>query len=203
VKKALNSGADVVSFSGDKLLGGPQAGIIAGKRRIISQLKSHPLTRVARLDKMSLAALEATLLLAQDPSEGQKKIPVWRSLHLTSEELKTAALRLKRFIGPFPGLKISIVPVEGQAGGGAAPESPLPSQAVALESIVNNISLLEERLRRQKTPVVARISHDQLLLDVRTIAPEEYGALKTSLTTAWSEVVGSPVPGKPVKPTVS
>ncbi|MDR1870426.1 MAG: L-seryl-tRNA(Sec) selenium transferase [Deltaproteobacteria bacterium] len=197
VKKALSAGADVVSFSGDKLLGGPQAGIIAGKRPIISQLKSHPLTRVARLDKMSLAALEATLLLAQDQDEGKKKIPVWRALHLTIEELKTAAIRLKRFLGPFPGLKLSVVPVDGQAGGGAAPESPLPSFAVAIESLVNNVSLLEEKLRRQKTPVVARISHDQLLLDVRTISPDEYGPLKTSLTAAWGEVVGSPVKVSP------
>ncbi|MDR2142395.1 MAG: L-seryl-tRNA(Sec) selenium transferase [Deltaproteobacteria bacterium] len=192
IKKALAQGADVVSFSGDKLLGGPQAGLIVGSRALVCQLKSHPLARTVRPDKMTLAALEATLILAQDPEEAKKRIPIWRALSLTEEELKNQASRLKRILGPFPGLRLYLARVESQAGGGAAPEQPLPSWAVAIESLVNNIALLEERLRYQKTAVVARVNRDRLLLDVRTIDPADFPTVKTSLTQAWAELVGSP-----------
>ncbi|MDR0549642.1 MAG: L-seryl-tRNA(Sec) selenium transferase [Deltaproteobacteria bacterium] len=193
VNEALKHGAEAICFSADKLFGGPQAGIILGSHHIVDQLKNHPLARTVRLDKMCLAALEATLLLAQDPKDAIGRIPVWRLLFKTSEELKAEARRLKRFLGPIPGLKLTVIPTQSQAGGGAAPEQNLPSFAVAIESLVNNVPLLEEKLRRQSAIVVARLKNDQLLLDVRTIDPKEYPALKESLTFAWNELVGQPV----------
>ncbi|MDR2422009.1 MAG: L-seryl-tRNA(Sec) selenium transferase [Deltaproteobacteria bacterium] len=193
IKWALSQGADAVCFSGDKLLGGPQAGLIAGSRPIVEKLNAHPLARTVRPDKMTLAALEATLLLIQDPEGAKAKIPIWRMLNMTPEELKAMAIKLKKALGPFAGLRLSVVQTESQAGGGAAPEQALPSYAVAIESLVNNVSLLEERLRRQDPPVVARIQRDQLLLDARTIAQEEFAPLKRSLTQAWGDLVGLPV----------
>jgi L-seryl-tRNA(Ser) seleniumtransferase len=198
VKKALQLGADVVCFSGDKLLGGPQAGIIVGRESLVSQLRRHPLARTVRLDKMALAALEATALLAQDPLEAQKSLPVWRMLHLTDQELRRKAGLLKKNLGTAPNLKLSIVRVESQAGGGSAPEIGLASWAVAIESGAHNVALLEERLRAQKIPVIARVNRDRLLLDVRTIAPTEFSELKRAFQKAWSELTEEPATAAPL-----
>ncbi|MDR1395849.1 MAG: L-seryl-tRNA(Sec) selenium transferase, partial [Deltaproteobacteria bacterium] len=193
VPRLLAQGAAAVCFSGDKLLGAAQAGLIAGRKDIVAAVKKHPLFRTVRLDKLSLAALEATLKLAQDPREGRKKIPAWAMLHMTGEDLRREALKLKRTLGPFPGLRLYLTETESQTGGGAAPEQPLSSWAVAVESLVNPIGLLEEKLRRQTPPVAARIYRDRLLLDVRTIFPSQHGLLKKALQAAWTELVGLPV----------
>jgi L-seryl-tRNA(Ser) seleniumtransferase len=192
IKKAIANGADAVCLSADKLFGGPQAGIVLGRKKIVSLLKTHPLARIVRPGKLTIAALEATLLLAQDQDEAKVRIPVWRMLFVSDEKLKAKAISLKKFLGAYAGLKLQVVPTQSQAGGGAAPEQPLSSWAVAIESLVNNVALLEEKLRRQEVPVVARVRRDQLILDVRAIAKNEFSDLKKSLTKAWNELVGQP-----------
>jgi L-seryl-tRNA(Ser) seleniumtransferase len=184
IQKPLSEGADAVCFSGDKLLGGAQAGIIIGRSSVVEPIKSHPLARTVRPDKMTLAALEATLCLAQDPQETRLAIPVNRMLYLPDQELHQLANRLKRVLGSQPGLRLTVMRVNSQTGGGAAPEQPLSSWAVAVESPGGLINRLEERLRLHRPPVVARIWHDRLLLDVRTIFPDQFPILKQALTQA-------------------
>jgi L-seryl-tRNA(Ser) seleniumtransferase len=188
VQKVLAQGADVVCFSGDKLLGGPQAGLIAGTQAIVNKIKTHPLARTVRPDKMTLAALETTLRLAQDPLEASKYIPTCRMLHLTDDELRLSAIKLNRHLGQYPGLKLATIKVNSQTGGGAAPEQPLASWAVAIQSLTVPITRLEEQLRRQRPPVVARIYHDRLILDVRTIFADQFSLLKQALAQAWAEL---------------
>jgi L-seryl-tRNA(Ser) seleniumtransferase len=194
VQKLLAQGAEAVCFSGDKLLGATQAGIIVGSKSIIDPLKSHPLARTVRPDKLTLAALETTLRLVKDPNEGKKLIPAWRMLSLTNQELHHLAVKLKKALGPFPGLKLSLCQLDGQTGGGAAPEEALPSWGIAIESLVNPINLLEEKLRTQTPPVVARIQRNRLLLDVRTIFPHQFAQIRQNLSLAWGQLVGGPAP---------
>ncbi|MDR1607817.1 MAG: L-seryl-tRNA(Sec) selenium transferase [Deltaproteobacteria bacterium] len=189
VKKALELGADVVSFSGDKLLGGPQAGLMVGRKALISQLKRQPLARAVRLDKMALAALEATLLLGQEPETAQKT-PIYQMLNATDQELRQKALKLKDFLGAPLGLNLDLIQVESQTGGGSGPEIGLASWAVSLANQNINIALLEENSRAQEIPIVARVNRDRLLLDVRTIAEEEFPDLKKGLQAAWRQLVG-------------
>ncbi|MDR1083991.1 MAG: L-seryl-tRNA(Sec) selenium transferase [Deltaproteobacteria bacterium] len=192
VQKILTLGADAVCFSGDKLLGAAQAGLIAGKKDIICALKKHPLARTVRPDKLTLAALEATLKLAQDPAEAKKQIPTWRMLYSTEKELQKAAVKLKRTLGTYPGLNLAVIRTESRTGGGSAPEQPLNSWAVAIESPNLEISRLEERLRQQNPPLVARIWRDRLILDVRTVFPAQYAQIKNILSLAWTELTSSP-----------
>ncbi|MDR2367469.1 MAG: L-seryl-tRNA(Sec) selenium transferase [Deltaproteobacteria bacterium] len=184
VQKALAQGADAVCFSGDKLLGGPQAGLIVGRKDIVGKIKTHPLTRTIRPGKLTLAALETTLRLLRDPEEAKRLIPTYRMLHLTPAELRNMALKLKKVLGPLQGLKLSLLEVSGRIGGGAAPEQPLASWAVSVESLDRPINALEEQLRQGNPPVVARIFKDRLLFDVRTIFPDQYPLLKRALTQA-------------------
>jgi L-seryl-tRNA(Ser) seleniumtransferase len=184
VQKALAQGADLVCFSCDKLLGGPQAGVIAGRNDLIKKIKAHPLARAVRPGKLTLAALEATLRLSQDPAEALEFIPTYRMLHYGPNQLRQMAVKLKRTLGEHPGLKLSLIEVNGQIGGGAAPEQPLASWAVAVESLDVPIYVLEEKLRLGHPPIVARIFQDRLLFDVRTIFPDQMGPIKRALAQA-------------------
>ncbi|MDR2301957.1 MAG: L-seryl-tRNA(Sec) selenium transferase [Deltaproteobacteria bacterium] len=188
VPKALSLGADVVCFSCDKLLGGPQAGLIAGRSDIVKKIKSHPLMRTVRPGKLTLAALETTLRILRDPAEAQEFIPTYQMLHCPPDQLRKRAVKLKRTLGENLGLKLSLVEVSGQIGGGAAPEQPLASWAVGLESQRMPINLLEEKLRRFDPPIVARIFKDRLLFDVRTIFPDQMALIKQALNQALGEL---------------
>ena len=168
VRDSIKAGVDVVCFSGDKLLGGPQAGIILGRKIYIDRLKKHPLTRAVRVDKMTLAALEATLRTYAAGKE--EEIPVIAMLGAANEELRRKAEKLHSLL-TRAGIETVIVPTAGQVGGGSVPGQDLPSWAVAFGG---NVNALEEKLRLGPTPIIGRIHEGQYLLDVRTLWEEDF-----------------------------
>jgi len=179
VQEAVMSGADLVLFSGDKLLGGPQAGLILGKAEVVQRLKQHPLTRALRPDKLTLAGLEATLRLYLNEPEAIAGIPTLRMLAMPLTEANRLAHRLARTIRRrWPGrYQVAVQDHVSRSGGGALPMVPIPSRALALALPPLAPHQLEERLRSANPPVIARLEHDRLLLDVRTILPEDYPSL--------------------------
>lgn len=176
VAEALR-GCDLVSFSGDKLLGGPQAGIIVGKEHLIDRLKKNPLARALRLDKMTIAALEATLHLYLDPKEARRSIPTLRMLAESAQEVQARAESLQAILLnslPEGTCDITVVPSTARAGGGSLPMYDIPSYAVELApngwDAQECASFLSQK---NHTPIVARINHENLLFDVRTLLGEE------------------------------
>lgn len=170
VQASVKAGVDVLSFSGDKLLGGPQAGIIVGKRHYIDLLKRHPLARALRVDKLTLAALEATLQAYADGTALQE-IPVLSMLAQTPEELRQQAESLCRRMGEI-GVTAEVVSTENPVGGGAVPTQTLPSFAVAVAPR-GSAAALEAQLRQRPVPIIVRIAHDRCLLDMRTLFPAD------------------------------
>ena len=178
VQDSLKAGVDVVSFSGDKLLGGPQAGIILGKKQYLDILKKHPLNRAMRVDKMTLAALEATL---QSYEQGAaEEIPVIGMLSAKEDALRQKAALLARLLTEA-GISVDIVPTEGRVGGGSVPNQSLPSYAIALDG---NVEALEEKLRLGIQPIIGRIHEGQYLLDVRTLFEKDFPIILEALKEA-------------------
>lgn len=176
VPASLATGIDVILFSGDKLLGGPQAGIIAGRREYIEAMKKHPLARALRVDKMTFAALEATLVKYRDRKLALRDIPVLNMISAGSDEMKAKAEDLAARIHEAAGrddIGLEIVPVLDQIGGGSAPMVRLPGWAVAVSDGSRSPDGIERSLRKADVPVIARINEDRLLLCVRTIADNE------------------------------
>ena len=177
VQQAVAEGADVVTFSGDKVLGGPQAGIIVGKAKYIAAIRKNPLNRAMRIDKMTLAALEATLRLYRDPERARAVIPTLAMITATPEALakkarKLAGLLRKALAGRYT---VSAIPGASRVGGGAYPERDLPTTLVALRPLTGAPSpdALRQRLLAADPPLVARTQDDALLLDPRTLADDE------------------------------
>ena len=196
INQALTAGADLVSFSGDKMLGGAQSGLIIGSKKYVDILKRHPLVRALRVDKMTLAALEAVLTLYLTPEKAKEKIPTLAMLFTKPEELRNKAEALLELLAGSPGLKAEVVPTESQVGGGSAPERPLPSWAVSLEVMGLSPDLLEEQLRLNDTPIITRIYKGQVLLDLRTIAPEEFTIIRQALNQVPIPLGTSPLAPK-------
>ena len=173
-QQSISDGVGLVFFSGDKLLGGPQAGIVVGQRDLVQRLERHPLARAVRIDKLSLAALTATLLhyLAD---EAEKEIPVWRMISTPQEKIKERALNWQAQAGS----NASVEPSDSAIGGGTLPGETLPTWVLALDcqSISGGADEVMGRLRQADPPVVARIEADRVLLDPRTVLPEEEAAL--------------------------
>lgn len=168
----IEAGADVISFSGDKLLGSAQAGILAGRRELLEAMKKHPLMRMLRPDKLTLQALEAALRLYQYPEEARKRIPVLRMLSAPEDELRERASALvSRLGGLRPGWEIRLRQVTDETGGGSLPNVPLPGFAAGIVPRGMGVDALEAALRGAETPVVARIHEGELLLSVRTLLP--------------------------------
>ena len=180
VGECLASGIDVVTFSGDKLLGAGQAGIIAGKKQYIKMMKKHPLLRAIRIDKLSLAALEGTLI---DYLSGDvcKDIPVQRMLNRQSEELKEQAYILANMLQSLTsyGWSIDVVPLVSQAGGGTLPEVEFESFGISIMT-GHSAALLEKALRKSKIPIIARIQAEKVILDVRCLSVEDMGIIADS-----------------------
>ncbi|MCK4838296.1 MAG: L-seryl-tRNA(Sec) selenium transferase [Desulfobulbaceae bacterium] len=174
-QEIIRSGADVVSFSGDKLLGGPQAGIILGRREIIDRIKSNPMTRALRIDKFTLAGLEAVLRLYYDEEVALAKIPTLAMLSVPKELLAARARRLSRRIKKAlaGSCRVTMLKTDSRVGGGAMPEQDLPTTAVALQPENISVNELEELLRKGEVPVIGRIENDLFLLDMRTVADRE------------------------------
>ncbi len=184
VQDSVAAGADLVVFSGDKLLGGPQAGILAGRRELIGALTAHPLARALRLDKLSLAALAATLRLFRPPADPVARVPVLRMLTQPIAVLAARAEDLAAQLIDISVLDIEVVETTGYAGGGAMPMHALPSRSVALRSSAIGTEDLARRLRVGTTPVLGRIERDRLLLDMRTVTDAELPDLVISVRTA-------------------
>lgn len=175
VRSSIEAGVDVVSISGDKLLGGPQAGIIAGKREIIARLKKHPLARALRLDKMTLAALEATLRLYLDPERALAEIPTLRMLTRPPADVATSARLLAGAITAATGgaFRAETVSDVSRAGGGALPLTDIPTTVVTLSPRAMSANELEQRLRLGAPAIVARIRDGRVVLDPRTLTARE------------------------------
>jgi len=176
VQESLAAGADLVCFSGDKLLGGPQAGIIIGRADLVARLKKHPLARAIRADKLCLAALSATLLhYLKD--EAEREIPVWRMLATPAEAIRARAEAWASAVGQG-----EVIPGESTVGGGSLPGETLPTFLLALRTASPKRTL--ERLRRQQPPVIARAQDDLVLLDPRPVPPEQDADLMAALRQA-------------------
>lgn len=174
VLDAVNDGADVVLFSGDKLLGGPQGGILIGKREYIDRMKKHPLARAFRVDKMTLAAMEATFFEYLDMENAKKTIPVLQMITVSGEDLQNKADRLIEAIkARTDAFTLGSEPCKDQVGGGSAPTVRLNGIAVSIASDTVPAERLERLFRRAETPVIVRVAHDKVLLSVRTIKEEE------------------------------
>ena len=173
VSESIKAGADIVCFSGDKLLGGPQAGIIAGKESFIEKMKRNPLTRAFRIDKLTLAALEATLRIYLDPERAINSIPALAMMTEPLASIKGRADRLYEVINKVNRLHVSVEDGHSQIGGGTLPLQNLPTRIIKIKSDKLSVSELEERLRNGKPPVIIRVHKDHVCLDVRTIRPED------------------------------
>ncbi|MGB9792123.1 MAG: L-seryl-tRNA(Sec) selenium transferase [Thermacetogeniaceae bacterium] len=185
VQESIAAGVDIVTFSGDKLLGGPQAGIILGRSELVNALKRHPLLRALRVDKLTLAALEATLRSYQR-GDALEAVPVLRMLSLGEGELKARAERICGMLAERLGESCAVCVSGGfsQAGGGALPLAELPTFLVVLRPKAVSPAAVSERLRRGDPPVVARVQEDAVLLDPRTIGEEEEPLLVEAVTAA-------------------
>jgi L-seryl-tRNA(Ser) seleniumtransferase len=169
VRGAVRAGADLVLFSGDKLLGGPQAGCLVGRRDLVDRCRRNPLARALRADKLTLAALEATLALYRDPETALREIPVLAMLTVSAEELATRAAELARACPP--DLHAELLPGESAVGGGSFPGAVLPTTVVALDAGSLGAEGLALRLRLQEPGVIARIANGRVILDPRTLPP--------------------------------
>jgi L-seryl-tRNA(Ser) seleniumtransferase len=186
LRQAVRSGVDVVTASGDKLLGGPQAGIILGKKEFVSRIAKHPLARALRMDKLTLAALEATLRLYRDPERAVREIPTLRYLSRTREELWISANGLKSLIEQNqPGVwRIDLVDEQSQVGGGSLPGEDLPTVCVSLRpSDGRAVEQVAQALRLHEPAVFARIKGDALLLDPRTLEEVDLEVISKALGT--------------------
>ena len=184
VADALRDGASVVTFSGDKLLGGPQAGIAAGLRAFVEPMRANPLYRALRVDKLTLAALDATLVEHSQRGE-DARLPVARMIHAPVEELRTRALAFASALaGRAPAFAPSLVAGESKVGGGAVPDRGIPSVLVALTPGARGADRLAAALRAGSPPVVARVAEGRLLIDLRTIRPDEEALLLSALMAA-------------------
>jgi L-seryl-tRNA(Ser) seleniumtransferase len=182
LKRSIAAGAALVCCSGDKLLGGPQAGLLLGTRAAVATARGHPLARALRIDKLSLAALEATLLLLRDPGRARREIPVLAMLEQPEEVLAARATRLRDGIGE----RAEVVRAVARVGGGALPVTELEGPVVALEAAVDPVAALA-RLRADEPPVIARIHDGRVLLDPRTIAEDEVDAVVAAARRALAD----------------
>jgi L-seryl-tRNA(Ser) seleniumtransferase len=180
VRESLAAGVDLVCFSGDKLLGGPQAGIILGKKELIVKIRKHPLARAVRADKTCLAALNATLLhYLKD--EAEREIPIWRMISLTPDQLKVRAEVWRDTVGQG-----EVIASESTVGGGSLPEESLPSFVLALK--VQSPDKFLRKLREENPPIIARTENNKVLLDPRTVLPEQEELLLRSLKKELYEI---------------
>ncbi len=183
VDVALSDGADIVTFSGDKLLGGPQAGIILGRGPLVEKIARHPLLRAVRVDKMTLAALEETLRAHME--DRLTDLPLWSMALAATEELEARAKHLAEALSAAnKGLKAEAQPVASVTGGGSLPGEELASWAIALDHGERSAAELGRALRHAETPVIGRIADDRLLLDLRSVPPGQDPQLLALVTNA-------------------
>jgi L-seryl-tRNA(Ser) seleniumtransferase len=183
VQASVATGAHVVTFSGDKLLGGPQAGLIVGRKTIIDQIKANPLTRALRIDKLTLAALEATLHLYRDPARAIHRIPTLRMLLTQKAEIESRARHLKGLLEGLedPRLNVTLLDLPSKAGGGSLPLLELPSCCVGIQIADMSPNTIEKRMRHASPPIIGRIENDLYLIDPRTVLDDQMDLIVTAI----------------------
>jgi len=183
---AIASGVDVVTFSGDKLLGGPQAGLILGREAPLRRIRSHPIARAVRIDKLDLAALEATLRVYRDPDRAWESIPVLRMLSVDPQALERSARDLAGRLRAILGNEatVDVRPTIAEAGGGALPGAELRSWGVAIHPHGAPPEAWERALRRHRPPVFCRIAEDRVIVDLRTVSDADMPGLEAAITAA-------------------
>ncbi len=187
VQEVIKEGADLVTFSGDKLLGGPQAGIIVGRKKLVQKIQKNPMMRAMRIDKMTFAALEATLMQYLDEEKALKNIPTLRMLTESGDIIKKRAKKifnaLKKSVSDKAVLEVQ--PDQSRAGGGSLPEADFPTFVVSIRPHNMTVNALEKKLRLGDPPVIARIKEDELLIDARTIQEREVKTLIGCIASAF------------------
>ncbi len=182
VQESVRSGADVITFSGDKLLGGPQAGLILGKKDVIDPIKKNPITRALRIDKLTLAALESTLRFYREKESAIGAIPTLRMLTLPIEQIRQKARQLKKGLNRINDdrLQLELMNLSSRAGGGSLPLLELPTQCVGVKVAGLSVNTIERFLRNHTTPVIGRIEEDYFIMDLRTIQSDELILIETA-----------------------
>jgi L-seryl-tRNA(Ser) seleniumtransferase len=185
VQASVASGADVITFSGDKLLGGPQAGIIVGKQTVIERIRQNPITRALRIDKLTLAALESTLRLYRDEERAVAEIPTLRMLTETETAIAARAAVLADALAGLSDsrLAVDLVCLPSKAGGGALPLLELPSRCLRIRVDGLSANALELRLRGGDPPIIGRIEDDAFVMDVRTLQDDEFPLIESALAS--------------------
>jgi L-seryl-tRNA(Ser) seleniumtransferase len=185
ISQEVTKGLDVVSFSGDKLLGAPQSGIIVGEKTVIDAMKKNPMARALRPDKFTLAGLESTLLLYLDMERAKEEIPTLRMIHENPNTLKGRAQRLlKQLKMRCSNMTVSVAEIYSEVGGGSLPDVVIPSYGILIKPHTMSLEALEERLRNLEVPIIGRIEKETLVLDMRTILKEEEPLVLSGLETA-------------------
>jgi L-seryl-tRNA(Ser) seleniumtransferase len=180
VQESVASGADVITFSGDKLLGGPQAGIIVGKKEIIDKIKQNPITRALRIDKLTLAALEGTLRLYRDERKAVQAIPTLHMLTLPVEKIEIKAKKLQKMLEKIKDqrLDVKLIDLSSKAGGGSLPLLNLPSKCLGIRIKGISPNHIEKFMRKNSPPILGRIEEDLYIMDLRTILDDELSIIK-------------------------
>ena len=184
IRESIATSADIVTVSGDKLLGSSQAGIILGKKEYIDRIKKNPLLRALRIDKMSLASLEVTLRQYREASTSKETIPVLKMLSTSNEVLQKKAEQLAKLL-ECQRLRIEIVETKNEVGGGSAPTALLNSYAVSIQSEHISTAKIERFMRLSAIPIIGRVYDDRFLLDVRTISEGEFDIIQAQLAGIW------------------
>ena len=189
VQETIKAGADIVTFSGDKLLGGPQGGVMVGRKQLIENIGRNPLMRALRIDKLTLAAFEATLMSYLDEDKARQEVPTLNMLLQAPDEIKEGAKKisqaLKKKLGASHEIaQINVIEDSSQSGGGALPEIEFKTYVVAIKPSGLSVNKLEERLRHNKPPIIARIKEEALIIDARTVRDREIDALIKGITAA-------------------
>lgn len=187
VREVVAAGVDVVTFSGDKLLGGPQAGLILGKKKIIDQVKKNPMNRALRIDKFTLAGLEAVLRLYFDEEKALRRVPTLAMLTMPLGEIERRARRLLRRVKKPLASRclVALHRTESRVGGGAMPEQGLPTAAVALQPTTMTVNELEKALRSGRVPIIGRIEEERLVMDMRTVSDDEISMVTDILLSTF------------------
>jgi L-seryl-tRNA(Ser) seleniumtransferase len=183
VQASVAAGTDLVCFSGDKMLGGPQAGIVVGRRPLLEKLQKHPLMRALRVDKLTLAALEGTLI-EYHAGRAPVSVPVAQMLSASADSIEARARSLAEQLHAA-GWRVSLMSGASAVGGGSAPGVELPTVLLALERDALSADALEQQLRQLDPPVIARIEDDRVVLDLRTVSAEDEPTLRRLLTSSW------------------
>ncbi len=193
VQDTLKNGVDIVTFSGDKLLGGPQAGIIVGKKKYIDDMKRNPLTRAFRVDKFTLSALEATLKFYLEEEAAIENIPTLNMLTLSQDKIRDKAVLLYNKLNEkikYEDVNMKIVDDYSEVGGGSLPLEKLPTKCIAISLDNDSIASLERELRHCKTPIIVRVYKDTMFLDLRTINEYEFDTVSNGLFYSLEKVKG-------------